>query len=78
VIQAVSIAGASTRLKCIAFGAVDYTLDIGTKLSREGYELFHARAHIVVASRAGFCDHQSHIYHFRGQTLVIIHVENYS
>jgi citrate lyase subunit beta / citryl-CoA lyase len=56
VIQAAAIAGASSRLKCIAFGAVDYTLDIGTKLSGEGHELFYARAHIVAASRAGGCE----------------------
>ncbi|MCX5818822.1 MAG: CoA ester lyase [Deltaproteobacteria bacterium] len=56
VIHAAAIAGASSRLKCIAFGAVDYTLDIGTKLSREGHELFYARAHIVAASRAGGCE----------------------
>ncbi|MBN2438825.1 MAG: CoA ester lyase [Deltaproteobacteria bacterium] len=56
VIQAASIAGASGRLKCIAFGAIDYTLDIGTKLSKEGHELFYARAHIVAASRAGGCE----------------------
>lgn len=56
VIQAAAIAGACSRLKCLAFGAVDYTLDIGTKLSREGHELFYARAHIVAASRAGGCE----------------------
>jgi citrate lyase subunit beta / citryl-CoA lyase len=56
VIHAAEIAGASSRLKCIAFGAVDYTLDIGTKLSPEGHELFYARAHIVAASRAGGCE----------------------
>lgn len=56
IIEASSIAGASPRLKCIAFGAVDYTLDIGTKLSTEGHELYYARAHIVAASRAGGCE----------------------
>lgn len=56
VIHAAEIAGASPRLKCIAFGAVDYTLDIGTKLSGEGHELFYARAHIVAASREGGCE----------------------
>jgi len=56
VIQATTIAAASSRLKCIAFGAIDYTLDIGTKLSRDGHELFYARSHLVVASRAGGCE----------------------
>jgi citrate lyase subunit beta / citryl-CoA lyase len=56
VIHAAEIAGASPRLKCIAFGAVDYTLDIGAKLSGEGHELFYARAHIVAASREGCCE----------------------
>jgi citrate lyase subunit beta / citryl-CoA lyase len=56
VIHAAEIAGASPRLKCLAFGAVDYTLDIGTKLSGEGHELFYARSHIVAASREGCCE----------------------
>jgi citrate lyase subunit beta/citryl-CoA lyase len=56
VIEASTIAGASSRLKCLAFGAVEYTLDIGTTLSVEGHELSYARAHIVAASRAGGCE----------------------
>jgi citrate lyase subunit beta/citryl-CoA lyase len=56
VIHATAIAGAAKRLKCIAFGALDYTLDIGTKLSEGGHELLYARAHIVAASRAGGCE----------------------
>jgi len=39
----------------MAFGAIDYTLDIGTKLSEKGHELFHARSQVVVASRMGGC-----------------------
>jgi len=52
VINAYEIAAAGARVKCLAFGAVDYTLDIGTSLSAEGDEIFYARAHLVVASRA--------------------------
>lgn len=56
VIQAAEIAGSSKRIKCVAFGAVDYTLDIGTKLSEEGQELFYARSQVVVASRVAGCE----------------------
>jgi citrate lyase subunit beta/citryl-CoA lyase len=56
VIQAAAITGASRRIRCVAFGAIDYTLDIGTNLSSDGQEIFYARAHIVAASRAGGCE----------------------
>jgi len=51
--RAAEISGGSERIKCLAFGAVDYTLDIGTKLSADGLELLHARSRVVVASRLG-------------------------
>ena len=35
-----------------AFGAADYTLDMGIELTREGGELAYPRARIAVASRA--------------------------
>ncbi len=56
VINAYEIACACARVKCLAFGAIDYTLDIGTSLSAEGNEIFYARAHLVVASRAAGCE----------------------
>ncbi|MRR38990.1 CoA ester lyase, partial [bacterium] len=56
VIRAAGIAGASGRTRCLAFGAIDYTLDIGTNLSDDGGEIFYARAHLVAASRAGGCE----------------------
>lgn len=56
VINAPEIAGAAKRLQCLAFGAVDYVLDIGTNLSENGQELFYARSQVVAASRRGGCD----------------------
>lgn len=49
---AVEIAGACPRVKRLAFGGNDYTMNIGTAYSREGSELFYARSQLVVASRA--------------------------
>ena len=56
VIHAAAIAGAGCRTRCLAFGAIDYTLDIGTSLSEDGSELFYARAQLVAASRASNCE----------------------
>ena len=56
VIRAAAIAAASRRTRCMAFGAIDYTLDIGTNLSDDGGEIFYARTHLVAASRAGNCE----------------------
>jgi len=36
----------------VAFGAADYTLDLGIALTREGRELDYARARLPIASRA--------------------------
>jgi len=36
----------------VAFGAADYTLDLGIKLSREGRELDYARMRLPIVSRA--------------------------
>ncbi|MBI4322129.1 MAG: CoA ester lyase [Chloroflexi bacterium] len=52
IIQAVDITGASERTVAIAFGAEDFTLDIGTTRSKEGSELFHARSAMVLAAAA--------------------------
>lgn len=40
------------RLLCLAFGAADYTLDLGISISKTGEELFFSRARLVNASRA--------------------------
>jgi citrate lyase subunit beta/citryl-CoA lyase len=47
-----SIAGACARTKRLAFGAGDYTLDLGMLWSRDEDELMPARAAVVMASRA--------------------------
>lgn len=56
VLNAFKIGSATPRVKFLAFGAIDYTLDIGTSLSNTGHEIFYARAHLVVASRAAGCE----------------------
>lgn len=50
--EARNIAGSCARVKRLAFGAVDYTLDMGIKLTGKGDELFYARSGLVVGSRA--------------------------
>jgi citrate lyase subunit beta/citryl-CoA lyase len=47
-----AIAGAGTRTKRLAFGAGDYTLDLGINWTRDETELYAVRAAVVVASRA--------------------------
>lgn len=47
-----AIAGAGTRVKRMAFGAGDYTLDLNMEWTRAESELEHARAEMAVASRA--------------------------
>lgn len=48
-----AIAAAGTRVKRMAFGAGDYTLDVNMEWTLGESELEHARAEMVVASRAG-------------------------
>jgi len=52
VLNSKEIAAACPRISRLAFGAMDYTLDIGTGSSKAGSELFYARAQLVAASRA--------------------------
>mgnify|MGYP000983688002 CR=1 FL=1 len=52
ILNAYSIASACRRVSRLFFGGVDYVLDIGTSFSKSGSEIFYARAHLVVASRA--------------------------
>lgn len=60
VVHAMEIAAASPRLTCLGFGAEDYTLSIGGKRSKAGWELFYARNAIVLACRsAGILAHDS-------------------
>jgi len=46
------IASAGTRVRRLAFGAGDYTLDMGSSWSRNETEIADARARILLASRA--------------------------
>ena len=48
-----AICGAGTRVKRIAFGAGDFTLDLGITWSRAETELLPYRSECVLASRAG-------------------------
>jgi len=52
VINVYEIATSSKRVIAIGFGAVDFTRDMGTSLSKEGTELFFARSLCAVAARA--------------------------
>ncbi|SDH69736.1 citrate lyase subunit beta / citryl-CoA lyase [Alteribacillus persepolensis] len=46
------ISNASPRINQVAFGAIDYSLDVNITPSKNGFELMYARAHIANASRA--------------------------
>src|ERR1700732_802861 len=48
-----AILASGTRVKRVAFGAGDFTLDVNMAWSRNEAELAYARAKIVTASRAG-------------------------
>lgn len=52
VVNAYEIATASRRTVALAFGALDFTRDMGTSLSREGTEVFYARSRIAIVARA--------------------------
>lgn len=52
VVNAYEIATASKRTVALAFGALDFTRDMGTSVSREGTELFYARSRIAIVARA--------------------------
>ena len=54
--QIATILAAGTRVRRIAFGAGDYTLDVNMTWSRNETELAHARTAIVTASRASGID----------------------
>ena len=50
--HAFEIAGAVPRVKRLCFGAIDYSADLGVKLTDDGAEIFYARSRLVNASRA--------------------------
>ena len=52
VLLAWEVATASPRVTALAFGAIDFTRDMGTNLSPEGTEIFYARSHVALVSRA--------------------------
>ena len=54
--RAFDIASAGTRIKRLAFGAGDFTRDIGVRWSRREVESQYARSALVVASRAAGMD----------------------
>ncbi len=51
-----AICASGTRVRCLAFGAADFTLDMNMQWSREETELHPARAAIALASRAAGMD----------------------
>lgn len=52
VINAIKIAGCSSRVIALAFGAEDYTASMGIERTKGGEELFHARARVLWAAKA--------------------------
>ena len=52
VINAYSICSASPRIIAAAFGAEDFTVDMGTQRTDEGSEVFLPRAAVAIAARA--------------------------
>lgn len=52
IIRAHSLLQASPRLAGAMFGPGDYTLDIGTRMTVDGFEVLYARSHLVAAARA--------------------------
>lgn len=49
---AYSVASADPMISRMAFGSIDFSLDIDCELTSDGLELLHARSQIVIASRA--------------------------
>ena len=52
VINAYSICSASPRVVAVAFGAEDFTVDMGTERTEEGSEVLTPRAMVAMAARA--------------------------
>ncbi len=51
VLNAYEIASSHNRISRLAFGAVDFSTDIGTDYSKSGIALLHARSQLVLVSR---------------------------
>ncbi|WP_142826914.1 HpcH/HpaI aldolase/citrate lyase family protein [Planococcus soli] len=49
---AFAIASADPMVSVLAFGSIDFSLDIGCELTPEGLELLFARSQLVIASKA--------------------------
>jgi len=62
VVQAAAIAGSHARVCGLAFGAEDYTADLGVARTRQGAELAYPRAAVSVAARAAGVDAVDGIY----------------
>ncbi len=52
VLRAEALARATPRIQAIAFGAEDFTLDLGVERTRDGLETRYPRAHVAMAARA--------------------------
>ena len=52
VVRAFEIATASSRVVAVAFGAEDFTADMGVSRSPEGHEILYARNQVAVMARA--------------------------
>ena len=52
VLRAEGLARAAPRVLAIAFGAEDFTLDLGVERTAEGLETRYPRAHVALAARA--------------------------
>ncbi|SES26031.1 CoA ester lyase [Psychrobacillus sp. OK032] len=50
--NAFNIASSSKRVRSLAFGSIDFTLDIKGEITSNGLELLFARSQLVIASRA--------------------------
>jgi citrate lyase subunit beta/citryl-CoA lyase len=52
VLNAYQIATASSRIVALGFGALDFTREMGTTLSKSGNEVHYPRSHLAVVARA--------------------------
>ncbi len=52
VLRAEALARAAPRVQAIAFGAEDFTLDLGVERTSDGLETRYPRAHVAMAARA--------------------------
>jgi citrate lyase subunit beta/citryl-CoA lyase len=52
VLNAYECAVASKRVNSLCFGAVDYSRDMRVQLTRDGWEVFHARSQVGMVARA--------------------------